>query len=548
MMLFFISGLAVALNAPAPSIGGQIEAATSGAAVLAAASRIESPTPPFSAPHLAQDVHQLKRQSLACNALDALARLLIGSRSDAARHETLRDPRMAPLVRCAAAPSVCRADGEVAALDMQSARTVAVSLTALGTLCSADAVFCAQQGVARSADAASALGPLRDAVTQLVGRAETLAWHMELQDAVASRWAARRLLGARASTDRLNERTCRLPYDFVPGLIALPSADASLNQPYLPSLATLVSSLSADALASQIQFEQQALMTADGRKVRERRHTCWLAEEGIGALAYSGKLMSPVPLRQSVLVAALRDALHADLKERFDCCLANLYPSGGTAACAWHRDPEHGDAIDDAKWDRSTYVVSCGEARRFALRPCQVAPPAAIVAAAAGAGSATTHGDAASLMSSEAMRHVVPLYTGDVMVMHSNCNDDFEHSVLAAQGEGNAGARVSLVFKRALVGRDGRRGHTLEGQGRRARAARARTEGEERQHTISERATIFERATISERATRAVAAPSSSRANGRANGRGSGRAGDGARGRRGAGGARRRGTSGRYSS
>ncbi|KOO34201.1 hypothetical protein Ctob_009410, partial [Chrysochromulina tobinii] len=267
MELFVLHRCCVALNAPAPSIGGQIEAATSGAAVLAAASRIESPTPPFSAPHLAQDVHQLKRQSLACNALDALARLLIGSRSDAARHETLRDPRMAPLVRCAAAPSVCRADGEVAALDMQSARTVAVSLTALGTLCSADAVFCAQQGVARSADAASALGPLRDAAAQLVGRAETLAWHMELQDAVASRWAARRLLGARASTDRLNERTCRLPYDFVPGLIALPSADASLNQPYLPSLATLVSSLSADALASQIQFEQQALMTADGRKM-----------------------------------------------------------------------------------------------------------------------------------------------------------------------------------------------------------------------------------------------------------------------------------------
>ena len=37
----------------------------------------------------------------------------------------------------------------------------------------------------------------------------------------------------------------------------------------------------------------QELMTADGKKVQERRHTAWLAEGGIGALAYSGKLMAP---------------------------------------------------------------------------------------------------------------------------------------------------------------------------------------------------------------------------------------------------------------
>ena len=42
---------------------------------------------------------------------------------------------------------------------------------------------------------------------------------------------------------------------------------------------------------------------------------------------------------------------------------------GGEAACAWHRDPEHGDAIDGAKWARPTFVVSCGEPRRFAFRP-----------------------------------------------------------------------------------------------------------------------------------------------------------------------------------
>ena len=87
-----------------------------------------------------------------------------------------------------------------------------------------------------------------------------------------------------------------------------------------------------------IPFVQQQLLTADGQKVKERRpaprpaleaskgpgptpppiappppppttttttttrpfrgprHTAWLAEAGIGALAYSGKLMAPSPL------------------------------------------------------------------------------------------------------------------------------------------------------------------------------------------------------------------------------------------------------------
>ena len=65
------------------------------------------------------------------------------------------------------------------------------------------------------------------------------------------------------------------------------------------------------------------------------------------------------------------------------------------------------------------------------------------------------------------------LFSGDVIAMVDECNDDFEHSVLAAQGDNNLGARVSIVFKRALVGNNGRRGHSLPGEGRRARARRS---------------------------------------------------------------------------
>ena len=72
-------------------------------------------------------------------------------------------------------------------------------------------------------------------------------------------------------------------------------------------------------------------------------------------------------------------------------------------------------------------------------------------------------------------RHVFDLFSGDVVAMRDNCNDDFEHAVLPAQGDHNKAPRISLVFKRALAGPDGRRGHGLQGQGRRARRRRTQS-------------------------------------------------------------------------
>jgi alkylated DNA repair dioxygenase AlkB len=285
---------------------------------------------------------------------------------------------------------------------------------------------------------------LREPATLLASRAERLAPALLLSDAVASRWAIRRLLGRALATPALDARVAALPFDMHPARVALPSPAGA--EP-LPSMGALVSEqlLTAAALRSSIPFEQSTLLTADGHRVRERRHTAWLAEDGIGALAYSGKLMKPARLDENTAILKLRNALHADTGERFDCALCNFYASGGQAACAWHRDPEHGDGglLDAAKWARPTYVVSVGETRRFAFR---------------------RHAQASE------ERFSVSLFAGDVIAMYGRCNDDFEHSVLPGQGAANDGARVSIVFKRALVSRDGRRGHTLEGQGRRARA------------------------------------------------------------------------------
>lgn len=450
-------------------VGTAIEQAEHAESVLAAACRIAPPRAPFAPAHLAQDTHQLKRQQHASNALARLARLCNGSGAAPARAAALRDERFARLVECAAAPSVARADGADRGLDELSARAVAGALGALGTLCAADAADRAAAAATTPLASSAALEQLRAPALALAARADALADAMRAPEATAARWAARRLLGREARTPRLDALCAVLPFDFWPSLVALPvgraaaegatAAAAGEASALLPSMHALVASgtLSVEALRAEIPFEQATLLTADGARVRERRHTAWLAAAGIGALAYSGKLMPPSPLGDCRIAAAAAAALRADTAQAFDCALCNLYPAGGEAACAFHRDPEHG-----TKWALETFVLAVGEPRRFAFRPHAPLAPLGVWA----------EGPAA-----DGGQHVVTLVTGDVVTMRDECNVEWEHAVLPGQGRANEGARVSLVFKRALATADGRKGHTLQGEGRRARARRRDAEG-----------------------------------------------------------------------
>ena len=92
-------------------VGTAIERAPTAAALLTAAARI----PTGSSGHLSQDVHQLKRQQLASNALGRLSKLLIGSGAREERYEALRDERLSFLLQAAAEPSCARADGAATA-------------------------------------------------------------------------------------------------------------------------------------------------------------------------------------------------------------------------------------------------------------------------------------------------------------------------------------------------------------------------------------------------------------------------------------------------
>ena len=153
-----------------------------------------------------------------------------------------------------------------------------------------------------------------------------------------------------------------LPFKILPDLTAriagMPSGEFGDSARRLDL--DLDRELTVEALAAEVPFRAEKLVTRDGKRVDERRETCWMAEEGIGGLAYSGKVMSPAPFTPTI--RALRDAIEASTGERFDCALLNLYP-GGDVACKYHRDPDLG-----VLWARDSIIVSVGETRRFAFR------------------------------------------------------------------------------------------------------------------------------------------------------------------------------------
>lgn len=153
-------------------------------------------------------------------------------------------------------------------------------------------------------------------------------------------------------------------------------------------------------------------------------------------MVYSGKSMAPAPMPPAVAQArdALAETLYRGAGVAFDGALVNLYPAASGAACKFHHDPDHGDV-----WARETCVVSGGEPRRFAFRP---------------------RADARN----DDDRHAFHLFHGDVVTMRRDCQDVYQHGVLAADDDDtNDGARVSLVFKASIPrGPGGARGHPAE--------------------------------------------------------------------------------------
>ena len=359
---------ATANSAAAPTAASLVQNARSVEELLAACGQLQLPAASLPA-HLAQPHHAELRQRTATHALHKLARLLSGRSHAAERAAVTADARFQHA-------SLCAALGSSAADTLDDGSRCVEALASL-----------------------AALG----------GSAE----HAQV---LADRAAAQALPLHQASSASHSLRLLRLP-----PLPALEEATASLPWRVEPHAVSGLIDL--ELLRSELPLEKATIVTRTGAAVKERRRTCWLAEPGIGGLAYSGKVMPPQPLTPHV--TAMRNALESLYGERFDCALCKWYPAGEAAACAWHADPEHGTL-----WDVEQAIAVAGETRTFCFR--------------------TADGGAV---------HSFPVFDGDVVRMWGACQDEWVHTVLPAS-PGSDGDRASLVFKRALSrGLSGRKGH-----------------------------------------------------------------------------------------
>ena len=270
-------------------------------------------------------------------------------------------------------------------------------------------------------------------------------------------------------------------------------------------------------LRNEIPFNIDTITTRSGSLVQERRSTAWIADDGIGSLAYSGKLMTPSPIppivqytmrevEKSILKhdenqindiihgeklssssssssGAVSPPMHLDYTSQlklcveengkyFDCALTNHYPDYDSA-CKFHTDPEHGSF-----WERLTCVVSAGndDIRKFAFRPIpQINDWSQWEGVDDDSNRRKKHRSGDGDNNTNIEPAVIYLFPGDCVKMWGECNDVFHHAVYGSDNSNfsherqkNDG-RVSLVFKRAMDRGNGRKGHGQRGEGRRSR-------------------------------------------------------------------------------
>ena len=341
----------------------------------------------------------------------------------------------------------------------------------------------------------------------MIKRADSMASKVTMSEAVELRWAIRGILSRTGASlypkycdhnngDKLDATsTCAVLKETIPNL---EMRVAKLPFDIIPSCLDWKEFVSDEGIASESENEMKSLLsdipfnfdtitTRTGAKVEERRGTAWVAAEGIGALAYSGKLMTPHALpsivsdamrkvEENILTNGRHEQLEIcsqELGGYFDCALCNHYPDEDSA-CKFHTDPEHG-----IYWERLTCVVSAGnyDVRKFAFRPIPEVNDWNKYDAICDS-NGYKYGDGTD-KENNITPAVVTLFPGDVVTMDGECNDVFHHAVYPRQdSEGGTNeklqnstcnGRVSLVFKRAMDRGNGRKGHGKSGQGRRAR-------------------------------------------------------------------------------
>jgi alkylated DNA repair dioxygenase AlkB len=144
-------------------------------------------------------------------------------------------------------------------------------------------------------------------------------------------------------------------------------------------------------------------------KVRERRLTN-LQSTATKMIEYSGKSMNPTPFTKTVKY--VKDAIESYFKIDFDSCLINYYVNQEDYM-RFHKD--------DVGVTKSPNIitVSFGETRIFQVR----------------------------LRKDKEIKYTYELQNGDVFMMHSDCQENFDHSIPPVPNGETKGGRISLTFR-----------------------------------------------------------------------------------------------------
>ena len=422
-----VLGLLASRPAVSLSLGQAIQSVSSFEDGLKIASEFWLPSDPNLPPHYQQQVHHEKRQRWASQVIEKI----FSKDDNTVGLKLLKDDRFDRIVHAAAMPHEATIDrpnkeGIWILASLEGLHGIIARKLELESICHVENIL---------------LPSTLKAIEKIIERACQVSVHYSLDQACQLHWIIKGLyeripeLEECKEGKELQQRVSVLPFDIVPrGLDWNEISPSSPSEPLL-----------CDKLIDEIPFNKDTIVTRRGQSVTERRGTAWIAKEGIGALAYSGKLMNPKPI-PSVVSKAMRlveDRLSLE-SNFFDCALCNHY-ADASAACKFHTDPEHGSF-----WHRTTVVVAAGSDRKFAFKPIN---------------ADWNDWDPLKVDSQQATAAAIHLFSGDLVVMKDNCNDDFYHAVHSGESDND---RVSLVLKRALD-RNGKKGHGEQGQGRRSR-------------------------------------------------------------------------------
>jgi len=484
------------------SIGEAIQQESDVEGLLEVAAKMWLPSDPDLKPHLkTQSVHHEKRQRWAGQLLAKWGDGVCSTSGRIIDVPLLWDPRLVRAVNAAALPFSSSSSSSNIVDDSNNDkehRAVREALLGLHTIVGHITSTTTAAGSVNSYQSTNLSNALMkeffQATQALLERALAMANDLSFTSAIEVRWAAKGLqvrinhlvIGEdRTDTviscgfDTLDQRVKRLPFDIIPMGIDVQSADLMVHQHTARSNdGTKNGEMLMQNLQECIPFHFDTIVTRQGTSVVERRGTAWVAEEGIGALAYSGKLMKPHPMPDLVraimrqVESILYDPAVSPGQPFFDCALCNYYPDGETS-CRFHTDPEHG-----TMWDRLNVVVSVGNPRRFAFRPIpDITTWNEWDNYSVDSRSNKVGGDA------DNAPVVIRFFPGDIVSMWGSCNDDFHHAVYPESTSSMVGSRqedvdisrISLVLKRAMVNGKGRRGHGNMGEGRRSRRKQDKT-------------------------------------------------------------------------